>query len=65
MLMKQIDKKNPNHSSESQRQKLIVKIFRKTPWQELLPYLYEHCFYNKLDDEEVSGGSALYKFMNK
>jgi len=47
------------------RQQFVVKRFRNTPWKELLPDLWEYCYNNKLDDEYVTGGSRLYKFMNK
>jgi len=47
------------------RQQFVVKRFRNTPWQELLPDLWEYCYNNKLDDEYVTGGSRLFKFMNK
>ena len=47
------------------RQQFVVKRFRNTPWKELLPDLWEYCYNNKLDDEYVTGGSRLFKFMNK
>jgi hypothetical protein len=47
------------------RQPFVRNRFRHTNWKELIPELWEYNLNNKLDDEEVAGGSRLHKFMKK
>ena len=46
----------------------VLKRFKRSPWEELVKEYFEAIerrYGHKLDDNELTGGSRLYKFMNK